>query len=162
MAKIKSAAELSSMPITEKSADGTTTLRRFDVSAVIYAPKARDARARLEHCIDIDAATVVASISRVHPHQRAIAEHAKLNALIQSTGVASTPDQIGKMSPALYEYLFQQRRSAKQQMRDTQADFERYCADDEQCETELDSTADQRSADEYPTAEDVERRGSAS
>lgn len=58
MAKIKSPLEIQQMRVTEKSADGTTTLKRFDVTGVIYAPNEREARSRLEHCLEIDAASI--------------------------------------------------------------------------------------------------------
>lgn len=46
-------------PPTVKSADGSTTLKRFRVDGVIYAPSKRAAQARLEQaCIYLDDARI--------------------------------------------------------------------------------------------------------
>lgn len=66
---------------------------------------------------------------KIHPYQRAVSEHARLDAMLKSVSVASSPDGAGAMSPTVYDYLCRRRESVRKIMDDTRLDFEDYFAE---------------------------------
>lgn len=70
------------------------------------------------HFAKHDTASVVGEYSRL------TGEHAKLNAYLQNTRIASTPDQIGSMSPALGDFLAERRRIVRRRLEELRPAFE--------------------------------------